>query len=83
MIDIAFSFDYGVVMKPQVLLRYQDNYGVHFIKKWHDNGLTMEGHTPEKATSHNANVPCYFFPIDDDYCSQEFSKQGKVYAKNR
>lgn len=66
--------------KPQVLLREEDKYGVHFIKKWfhpENDYFAIEGHTVEGAKSHNANVPSYFFPVDEQYVSDAFNKAGR------
>lgn len=69
----------AVSRKPQVLLRLQDEYGVHLIKKWHDNTLSVEGHTVECAANHNINVPAYFFPCDDELATKLFKEAGKEY----
>ena len=65
-------------MKPQVILKTEDEYGVHFIKKW-PWGLAIEGHTPEAALSHNMNVPNYFFTIDEEYAKEQFRLAGKEF----
>lgn len=69
----------NTLKKPQVLLRIEDEYGVHLVKKWNDNRLTIEGHTIERAASHNINVPAYFFPCDDKWAMELFKEAGKEY----
>lgn len=67
------------VKKPQVILRMEDEHGIHLVKKWPDNTLSIEGHTNERATNHNINFPAYFFPIDDSWARELFKDAGKEY----
>lgn len=69
--------------KPQVILRIEDEHGIHFIKKWSNGQLSIEGHTEEAAKSHNANTPSYFFPIDEETAIDEFRKVGKEYKPTK
>lgn len=71
------------ITKPQVILRTEDKHGVHLIKKWHDNSLTVEGHSIEGAKNHNITVPDYCFPVDIDFVKQEFKNAGKEYIERR
>lgn len=70
-----------VSRKPQVILRLQDEYGVHLIKKWPLGYMTIEGHAPERATNHNMNVPEYCFPVDDAWATELFKEAGKEYRR--
>lgn len=71
--------DRSLNRKPQVILRLQDKHGIHLVKKWHDNTLTIEGRTVERAANHNVNVPEYFFPVDDAWAAELFKEAGKEY----
>lgn len=65
--------------KPQVLLRIEDKDGVHFVKKWHHGGYSIEGHTVERSVQHNMNAPDYFFPLSALDVVEEFKKAGKEF----
>ena len=69
----------SLIRKPQVILRLQDDYGVHLMKRWPDGTLSIEGHTSERAASHNMNIPSYFFPVDDEMAAELFREAGKEY----
>lgn len=65
--------------KPQVILRIQDEHGIHLVKKWPNNSMSIEGHTAERAVNHNINVPSYFFPVDEAWAKELFKEAGKEY----
>lgn len=78
----GFERKTAVPIKPQILLRLRDESGFHFVKRWSDGALTVEGHaTEEAARSHNASVPEYFLPIGNDDVAALFAEAGKVFRE--
>lgn len=70
-------------VKPQVILRMQDKYGVHLIKKYSDGYYSIEGHSPEGAKSHNVTVPGYFFPLRESDVAEYFKEEGKEFRTEK
>lgn len=68
-------------MKAQIILKFQDENGIHFIKKWREKYLSIEGHSVDRAKQHNLNTPAYFFPITEEDCERIFKENGKIYVK--
>lgn len=63
------------IRKPQVIHRRVIGKETHFIKKWSNGDLSIEGfYNPEEAKNHNINVPDYFFWIDQE-CADETIKK--------
>lgn len=66
--------------KPQVIFKVEDEFGVHLVKKWPDQMLSIEGHTKQRAEQHNINAPDYFFPVDQDWVNEFIKKEQSVIA---
>lgn len=58
---------------PQIILRYDDQYGHHIIRK-DGEYFSIEGYS--KKPENYQKAPIYFFPIPREMVEDEFRKQG-------
>ena len=63
---------------PQIILRIDDKYGHHVIRKNDDKTFSIEGYY-SKPDSYALTTPCYFLPFHKDDVKQQFLAHGKEF----
>lgn len=63
--------------KGQIILRIDDEYGHHIIRRYSAGNYSIEGYAVRPKDYQSP--PEYFFPITQDEVAEEFTKQGKVW----